>query len=227
MTASLTGVDFEDCKRITDILLNSPGCHMFVRPVDPVKDNLPTYFDIVKDPQDLGTIRSRLEEGYYKSFADWEYAIDLVWSNAQRFNRRDSLVNIVAKAMSVKCEKLKRKYHSFTVSSWQECVTRLYEKLNVDMRSCPALVKQHFEGKEFDGPVTAAELQRLVRAASKLTDRTEVIQLIQVLSYFGVELDLSKEENFIAVKSLPVDALKALTAFVKERYRSLKLPYPT
>ena len=33
--------------------------------VDPVKLGLPDYFDVIKQPMDLGTIKRRLEQGTY------------------------------------------------------------------------------------------------------------------------------------------------------------------
>ena len=38
---------------------------IFQEPVDPVAMDLPDYFDIIKDPMDLGTVQAKLERGEY------------------------------------------------------------------------------------------------------------------------------------------------------------------
>jgi exo-beta-1,3-glucanase (GH17 family) len=89
------------------------------------------------------------------------------------------------------------------------------------------VVQREFAGKDFDGPVTSAELQRLGRAAAKVTDHSDLIQMLQVLSFYGVDVDFQKEEGFVNLRTLSDDALKAFMTCVKERFRAQKLPYPT
>ena len=39
----------------------------FREPVDPEKEKIPDYFDVIKNPMDLGTIKTRLSEGGHYS----------------------------------------------------------------------------------------------------------------------------------------------------------------
>ena len=39
----------------------------FKEPVDPVKEQIPDYFEVIKRPMDLGTIRTKLAEGQYET----------------------------------------------------------------------------------------------------------------------------------------------------------------
>ncbi len=57
---------------------------IFAEPVDPVA--VPGYLDIIKEPMDLGTIRRRIEEGAYTSFAQVVRDTDLIWRNCFYFN---------------------------------------------------------------------------------------------------------------------------------------------
>ncbi|TKR68279.1 hypothetical protein L596_024280 [Steinernema carpocapsae] len=70
----------------------TPECVPFRVPVDPVLLNIPDYFDIVKNPMDLSTIRQKLKINQYKN--PWEFIDDmnLMFDNAWLFNRKNSKV---------------------------------------------------------------------------------------------------------------------------------------
>lgn len=70
--------------------------NIFNEPVDPVAQNLPYYFDLVKEPMDLGTIKCRLNSAYYESLSDCLRDIRLVFTNAILFNGIDSFVGKLA-----------------------------------------------------------------------------------------------------------------------------------
>ncbi|KAK2953498.1 hypothetical protein BLNAU_11498 [Blattamonas nauphoetae] len=61
----------------------------FSVPVDPIRLNCPTYFDIVKNPQDLGSIKKGLETGKYQSAEDVVKDVQQVWENCRLFNSAD------------------------------------------------------------------------------------------------------------------------------------------
>jgi hypothetical protein len=68
-------------------LLRSKYAQEFVRPVDIKKHNIPDYFNVIKHPMDLGTVRKNIEEGVYRG--DYRRCFDdilLVFSNAYRYN---------------------------------------------------------------------------------------------------------------------------------------------
>lgn len=64
----------------------------FRDPVDPHKLGIPDYFDIIKKPMDLQTIRRKIDTGMYKD--PWEYVDDvwLMFDNAWLYNRKTSRV---------------------------------------------------------------------------------------------------------------------------------------
>ncbi|KAI8486761.1 hypothetical protein Bbelb_355090 [Branchiostoma belcheri] len=64
----------------------------FRQPVDPKLLGIPDYFDIVKHPMDLSTIKRKLDTGQYKD--PWEYCDDvwLMFDNAWLYNRKTSRV---------------------------------------------------------------------------------------------------------------------------------------
>ena len=69
-----------------------PEASPFRTPVDPHALGIPDYYDIIKVPMDMTTIKKKLDEGTYKE--PWQF-IDDVWQmfeNAWTYNRKQSRV---------------------------------------------------------------------------------------------------------------------------------------
>ena len=58
-----------------------------MKPVDPVALNIPDYFDIIKQPMDLGTIQKNIENHILTSKEEFAAAVQLVFSNAVLYNK--------------------------------------------------------------------------------------------------------------------------------------------
>jgi hypothetical protein len=71
---------------VQKLMIHSKNVNMFNRPVDPVALGIPDYFDVVKCPMDLGSIRSKLQRGFYENVSDCIADMDLVFQNAMTFN---------------------------------------------------------------------------------------------------------------------------------------------
>ena len=57
---------------MVDVLWNKKLSHIFREPVKPTADFAPDYFNIIKNPMDLGTVRSKLRNGDYISVEEFE-----------------------------------------------------------------------------------------------------------------------------------------------------------
>jgi bromodomain-containing factor 1 len=73
--------------------------------LEPVPLNLPNYFDIVKYPMDLGTVKKNLEQGKYSSNSDFASDVRLVFANAMLYNDRSTQVHLDALSLSIQFEK--------------------------------------------------------------------------------------------------------------------------
>lgn len=58
----------------------------FLKPVDAVALNIPTYFDTISHPMDLGTLEQKLKERAYKTADDFMADFELIVSNSAKFN---------------------------------------------------------------------------------------------------------------------------------------------
>lgn len=199
-----------EAKRITDIMYSSPGCAIFRKPV---ADNLPEYTRMIREPRDLGTIRATLAGGYYATVEDWRNDVNLVWANAEQYNGRDSIVGGVARAMAKKFDKLSVHIMKKTTCQWVNSVTVLYQKLDVIVRNVPPALSGLAE------PSRETELRQFARAASNLTNRDDIFQMMQVLALFGVEVSGSPIAT-VSLSAIPPNAVKVLMSSVRKRYQA-------
>ena len=95
--------DYERRKALEalDELFSYSISKMFAEPVDPVRDKLPTYFEIIENPMDLGTIRKKLLSNEYDSILDFKKDVQLVWDNSNKFNGKQSIIAGLAKTLQM------------------------------------------------------------------------------------------------------------------------------
>ncbi|KAK7058614.1 hypothetical protein VNI00_002250 [Paramarasmius palmivorus] len=74
------------CKELLKILLKVPEASIFSRPVDPIADGCPTYFEEISHPMDFDTMSGKLSGGQYRTMDDFRKDIELVFSNCRQFN---------------------------------------------------------------------------------------------------------------------------------------------
>jgi hypothetical protein len=73
-------------KEILKQLMLSPLATAFNEPVDPVALNIPTYFNVIKTPMDLDTVKGKLKENEYATILDFAGDVRLVFKNSITFN---------------------------------------------------------------------------------------------------------------------------------------------
>lgn len=87
------------CRDILQELIDSDTHKIFISPVDPVALGIPTYFDVIRDPMDLGTIKKKLENNEIDSPIEFARLVRLTFENAILFNDLPTnVVNIQARS---------------------------------------------------------------------------------------------------------------------------------
>lgn len=92
------------CLEVLRVLQGHQHGWVFNSPVDPVELGLPDYFEVIKKPMDLGTIRKKLENNCYHSLDDFHAHVHLTFDNAMVYNPENSVVYNMAKEMKDKFE---------------------------------------------------------------------------------------------------------------------------
>ncbi|KAJ4827313.1 hypothetical protein Tsubulata_003260 [Turnera subulata] len=73
---------------------------VFSKPVDIVELNIPDYFNIIKHPMDLGTVKSKIASGAYSSPLEFLADVRLTFRNAMEYNPKGHDVHLMADTLS-------------------------------------------------------------------------------------------------------------------------------
>ncbi|KAJ8898901.1 hypothetical protein K2173_008210 [Erythroxylum novogranatense] len=69
---------------VIDLLQRRDTREIFAEPVDP--SEVESYYEIIKEPMDFGTMRAKLHEGMYITLEQFEHDVFLITRNAMHFN---------------------------------------------------------------------------------------------------------------------------------------------
>ncbi|XP_042044566.1 transcription factor GTE11-like [Salvia splendens] len=75
-----------ECTKILKALMSHSLARAFNEPVNPVKLKIPDYFEIIKNPMDLGTIKRKLEKNMYSGAKEFAADVLLTFENAISYN---------------------------------------------------------------------------------------------------------------------------------------------
>lgn len=85
---------------LTMLMTYKDNKDVFNSPVDPIEQGIPDYLNVIKNPQDFGSIRSKLISGFYVSPTPVINDIRTVFSNAMIYNPSTHPVHQLASRMS-------------------------------------------------------------------------------------------------------------------------------
>lgn len=95
----------KQCENLLNRLMSHQYGWLFNEPVDVVKLNIPDYFNVIKHPMDLGTVKSSITSGKYSNPIDFADDVRLTFSNAMTYNPPGNDVHGIALALSKAFEK--------------------------------------------------------------------------------------------------------------------------
>lgn len=85
--------EFVQCNYILTQLKKHKSAFPFLAPVEPKRDGVLSYFDIIKEPMDLSTVEGNLNNGTYRNAAEFHVHMNKIWANSYTFNEKGSLVH--------------------------------------------------------------------------------------------------------------------------------------
>lgn len=98
----------KNCSQLMTKLMKQKHAWIFNKPVDVIGMGLHDYFDIIKHPMDLGTVKSNLSKNLYSSPLDFAADVRLTFQNATTYNPKGHDVHAIAEQLLVKFEELFR-----------------------------------------------------------------------------------------------------------------------
>ncbi|XP_021848554.1 transcription factor GTE4 [Spinacia oleracea] len=87
---------FSKCSSLLQKIMNHKHGWVFNQPVDVKRLGLHDYFDIIKQPMDLGTVKARLTKNWYKTPREFAEDVRLTFHNALTYNPPGQDVHIMA-----------------------------------------------------------------------------------------------------------------------------------
>jgi len=83
--------------RMMKHLMKLNQAYLFLEPVDPVKLQIPDYFDIITEPMDFGTIKEKLSQHKYLNMSHFLRDVELVFKNCILYNGEQSPVSLMCR----------------------------------------------------------------------------------------------------------------------------------
>ncbi|KAJ9140202.1 hypothetical protein P3X46_030878 [Hevea brasiliensis] len=90
----------KQCETLLNRMLAHQFGWVFSEPVDVVRLNIPDYFTVIKNPMDLGTVKSKIASGAYSSPLGYAADVRLTFSNAMKYNPPGNDVHFMAETQS-------------------------------------------------------------------------------------------------------------------------------
>ncbi|RWA07477.1 hypothetical protein EKO27_g7634 [Xylaria grammica] len=89
------------CADLLNRMLSGPGFWTrlvgpFKEPVRPIEDGVPNYFDKIKKPMDLGTIKNKMDHGEYNTAEEFEADVRQIFDNCYTYWGRDHEMSAAA-----------------------------------------------------------------------------------------------------------------------------------
>lgn len=90
----------KSCNGVLERLMKHKHAWVFNKPVDAVALGLHDYFEIIRNPMDLGTVKERLAQNWYKSPMEFAEDVRLTFQNAMTYNPKGQDVYLMAEQLS-------------------------------------------------------------------------------------------------------------------------------
>ncbi|KAL1555646.1 transcription factor GTE4-like isoform X1 [Salvia divinorum] len=89
----------KSCNALLERLMKHKHAWVFNKPVDAVALGLHDYFEIIRNPMDLGTVKGRLTQRWYKSPTEFAEDVVLTFQNAMTYNPKGQDVYVMAEQL--------------------------------------------------------------------------------------------------------------------------------
>lgn len=216
----------ERCKVITHELMDRPLNGYFREPVNPEKEGLTNYNEIVKCPMDFSTINERLKNDYYNTGLEWYNDVCLVYENALKYHPEGTIFHQIAEYNLHEFKKHAIGFGCTDTQQWYDMVTKGMHSLSEEIAKGP--VPQGVDPlilsivKEAEGmmPLKSREVAELVDKLNKTLDNEDVhFDVLCILNETEPQLKIDGEKVLIDADTLSQKSLNALYRYIKSQNR--------
>jgi len=111
--------ELQKCLALLNNMFRQDDCAPFYYAVDPVRLNIPDYWDVIKHPMDMTTIKEKLIGGSYKDAKEFAADVHLMFENARTYNPVGHVIHTLADRLEKSFEEQMNKIHTRRASSVQ------------------------------------------------------------------------------------------------------------
>lgn len=231
--SALVSANLKKCGQILTRLMKHKKNVWFNAPVDAAKMGLHDYHQIVKQPMDLGSVKSKLSKGSYVNLSEFASDVRLTFNNALLYNPRGHVVHELAEELLGLFEKLfspifdSYKLQLDSISEKHVPVNHIPSRPQLQaqpphvapVKSAPAAarpVPKQPKPKARDPnkrPMTYEEKQRLSEGLQSLPDE-KMTQLVGIVRKRNLDTTQHGDEIELDIDSMDNETLWELDRFV-------------
>lgn len=126
---SLSKFQLSKCNQIIDKLISWQICSPFVELVDPERDGAPDYLQIIEKPMALREVKNKLNNNEYTTLENFKEDVDLIWSNAKKYNGEDTLFTHMAMEAALWFNEKMKNFPSNQEEEWTRKIQKKAKKL--------------------------------------------------------------------------------------------------
>ncbi|OHT13580.1 hypothetical protein TRFO_03342 [Tritrichomonas foetus] len=127
----------EHAIQIMERLAQRPCAKPFLLPVDPVRDMVPNYYQVITNPIDISLVIEKLLLNKYALVDDWIKDIHLIRDNAKLFNGTNSFIYQLAICFVKHFEQELNSFYRYNSLLWTQVYTSISSKLSSQMERLP------------------------------------------------------------------------------------------
>ncbi|PSR95712.1 Transcription factor like [Actinidia chinensis var. chinensis] len=217
---------FKRCNNLLSRLMKHKHAWVFNKPVDAKALGLHDYHDIIKNPMDLGTVKSRLAKNWYKSPREFAEDVRLTFRNAMTYNPKGQDVHVMAEELLMIFEE------KWAVIESEYCFDWRFELVH-DV-GLPTPTSRKVQPPHPALPPSAFEMRTLERAESMIMAADSRLKLNAPVGRTPVpkkpkakdpnKRDMTYEEKqrlSTHLQSLPPEKLDSIVQIIKKRNTAL------
>jgi hypothetical protein len=219
------------CLNIMEKLMKLPCARVFLHPVDPERDDVPNYFQVVKHPIDLSIILKRLQNSEYPGISHWDKDMSLIWVNAEKFYQKAHYMTILAYELKRHYDKEYQRVKVLRLLKWSRVVIGFKARLEALFERIPPLVGALAQFSELSGhaqlkPFSEEELNIFIRMSLYLQNPADAKKMAQIIQFCQPETSITSGDMELDVNDLSVQTLYTLREFVTFRLAEMNIAYP-
>ncbi|OHT04811.1 Bromodomain containing protein [Tritrichomonas foetus] len=203
----------EECLKFTTSLISHPLSQLFRKPYKPV-DSTDDYFEIVKNPMDLSTIKSKLTKNEYSSLQKWENDMNLIFENAILYNGENHLLGCISLFYKKKLKKFLSNLENNNPRNFEKTTKNLYNVVLSLVREIPdeAGIKYDYEPPVDRGDFNKERFVKIKNGLNRLCIDGKAAEVLKLIH------NTDQEFRTVDVKEIDVAKLSRATLLAIEDF---------